>query len=35
MAHVDALLYKWIAKALDDPTTKWVMIYLSLAKELI
>lgn len=31
MAHVDALLYKWIARALDDPTTEWVILYLSIA----
>lgn len=34
IAYVNALLSKWIARALEDPTTKWATLYMSLAKEL-
>lgn len=33
MVHVDALLSKWVAKALEDTHTKWVDIFFALIKE--
>lgn len=29
--HSQALLSKWITKALDDPSTKWASLFLSLS----
>lgn len=34
LTHSQALLSKWIAKALDDPTTEWAALFLTLSESI-
>lgn len=33
MAHADALLSRWVGKALKDPNTKWANVFFTLIKD--
>lgn len=33
MTHVEALLYRWVAKTLENANTKWAAIFITLTKE--